>query len=155
MIISNKNSYEFSSSIKKIFACGGHPSGRLLKRRAVSDGPLRGGLTASKIDVILQNTLPFWSILVSLFLKFTLKTKTFDLLTTGWCWTVFALGCCLFVSALLRALDRVYFCANYWPKHILGVCFYSCTFWSNFHLVWAKLVWWKFCAFFAVKKDTC
>ena len=30
------------NNIKK-FACGGHPSGRLLRRRAVSDGPLRGG----------------------------------------------------------------------------------------------------------------
>ena len=51
MIIFNRN-YRFWSTIKKIFACGGPPSGRLLKRRAVSDGPLRGGLTAPKKHVI-------------------------------------------------------------------------------------------------------
>ena len=49
--IFNRN-YTFWSTIKKIFACGGPPSGRLLKRRAVSDGPLRGGLTAPKKHVI-------------------------------------------------------------------------------------------------------
>ena len=41
---------------KKNVACGGQPSGRPLKWRAVSDGPLRGGLTASENDVILENT---------------------------------------------------------------------------------------------------
>ena len=35
--------------VYKNFACGGHPSGRLLKQRAVSDGPLRGDLTVPKI----------------------------------------------------------------------------------------------------------
>ena len=33
----------FDVKIKKKNACGGHPIGNLLKRRAVSDGPLRGG----------------------------------------------------------------------------------------------------------------
>ena len=40
MITSNKTSYEFWSIIEKIDSLNG-----------VSDGPLRGGLTVSKIDV--------------------------------------------------------------------------------------------------------
>ena len=73
MIISMRKSLILISSSEKISPGGGHPSGRLLKRRAVSDGPLRGGLIVSKKHEILENVLPFWSILVSLWPKFTLK----------------------------------------------------------------------------------
>ena len=38
----------------------GTPSGRLLKWRAVSDGPLHGGLTVS---ILVENTLSFYIIL--------------------------------------------------------------------------------------------
>ena len=48
-------------------------SGRLLKRRAVSDGPLRGGLNASKIHVIVENTFPFSTVLVPVQHKPTLN----------------------------------------------------------------------------------
>ena len=48
-----KKSLILTSSSEKFSPRGGPPSGRLLKRRAVSDGPLRGGLTAPKKHEIL------------------------------------------------------------------------------------------------------
>ena len=43
----------FDQKFWKISPSGGPLSGRLLKRRAVSDGPLRGGLTVPKKHEIL------------------------------------------------------------------------------------------------------
>ena len=49
-----------TNNFEKFSPSGGPPSGRLLKRRAVSDGPLRGGLTVSKTRATLEtHTLPF------------------------------------------------------------------------------------------------
>ena len=58
-----RKSLILTRSFEKFSSYGGGPSGKLLKRRAVSDGPLRGGLTAPKIHVILENTLSFSTIL--------------------------------------------------------------------------------------------
>ena len=58
MVISMKKSLILTSSSEKFSPIGGP----LLKRRAVSDGPLRGGLTAPKTHVILENTLSFSTI---------------------------------------------------------------------------------------------
>ena len=53
MMIPMRKSLILTSSSEKFSPRGGPPSGRLLKRRAVSDGPLRGGLTAPKKHEIL------------------------------------------------------------------------------------------------------
>ena len=58
LILSNSILF-FTSSSENFSPRGGPPSGRLLKWRASSDGPLRGGLTVSKKHEILENTLPF------------------------------------------------------------------------------------------------
>ena len=63
-VISMKKSLILTSSSEKFSTHGGPPSGRLLKWRAVSDGPLRGSLSESKLHVILENTLSFSTVFV-------------------------------------------------------------------------------------------
>ena len=53
-----------TSSSKKFSPCGGPPSGRLLKRRAVSDDPLRGGFTVS---IPVESTVMFSTIVITLY----------------------------------------------------------------------------------------
>ena len=66
-----KKSLILTSSSEKISPHDGPPSGR-----AVSDGPLCGGLTVPKIHVILENTLSFSTVLVPVYHKLTLNMDT-------------------------------------------------------------------------------